>query len=109
MAYEQSTRREERLHAATCERFLKGAGRTNSEHGLGHLLNPTDPDSEDREWIAQVWSNIVRKSCGLTTAPLGFERLPAVGRISVSSPFVMKSLERLVVLPANLDVQGLRV
>jgi hypothetical protein len=66
-----------------------------SEHGLGHLLNPTDPDSEDREWIAQVWSNIVRKSCGLTTALLGFERLPAVGRISVSSPFVMKSLERL--------------
>ena len=26
-----------------------------SEHGLGHLLNPTDPESEDREWIAQVW------------------------------------------------------
>jgi hypothetical protein len=22
-----------------------------SEHGLGHLLNPTDPDSEDRAWI----------------------------------------------------------
>jgi hypothetical protein len=25
-----------------------------SEHGLGHLMNPTDPESEDREWIAQV-------------------------------------------------------
>lgn len=23
-----------------------------SEHGLGHLLNPTDPESEDRDWIA---------------------------------------------------------
>ena len=29
-----------------------------SEHGLGHLLNPTDPESADREWIAQVWFNI---------------------------------------------------
>jgi hypothetical protein len=25
-----------------------------SEHGLGHLLNPTNPEDEDREWIAQV-------------------------------------------------------
>lgn len=66
-----------------------------SEHGLGHLLNPTDPESEDREWIAQVWSNIVRKACGLPTKSLGFEHLPAVGRISVSSPIVMKSLARL--------------
>ena len=30
-----------------------------SEHGLGHLLNPTDPASEDREWIAQVWLQIL--------------------------------------------------
>jgi len=28
-----------------------------SEHGLGHLLNPTDPESDDREWIAQVWNS----------------------------------------------------
>src|ERR1043166_4172672 len=26
-----------------------------SKHGLGHLLNPTDPESEDPNWIAQVW------------------------------------------------------
>ena len=66
-----------------------------SEHGLGHLLNPTDPESEDREWIAQVWSNIVRKAYGLPTQPLGFENLPAVGRISVSSPIVMKAFTGL--------------
>ncbi len=28
-----------------------------SEHGLGHLLNPTDPESDDRSWIAQAWLN----------------------------------------------------
>jgi hypothetical protein len=32
-----------------------------SEHGLGHLLNPTDPQSDDREWIAHAWLTIIRK------------------------------------------------
>ncbi len=36
-----------------------------SQHGLGHLLNPTDPTSEDRSWIAQAWLGIVRRSLGL--------------------------------------------
>ena len=66
-----------------------------SEHGLGHLLNPTDPESEDREWIAQVWLNIVRKSLDLPIDAFRFEHLPAVGRISASSPAVMKSLASL--------------
>ena len=26
-----------------------------SEHGLGHLLNPTNADDESRDWIAGVW------------------------------------------------------
>ena len=66
-----------------------------SEHGLGHLLNPTDPESDDREWIAQPWLNIVRRSLGLSTAPLGFESSPAVGQTTVSSPAVMKPLNAL--------------
>jgi hypothetical protein len=61
-----------------------------SEHGLGHLLNPIDPESEDRDWIAQAWLAIVRKSLGLSTGPLGFEASPAVGRITISSPALMK-------------------
>jgi hypothetical protein len=66
-----------------------------SEHGLGHLLNPTDPENEDREWIAHVWLNIVRRSLGFSTKRLGFEDRPAISRISVSSPVVIKSLENL--------------
>lgn len=66
-----------------------------SEHGLGHLLNPTDPSSEDREWIAKVWLRIIRKALGLRTPVLPFENLPAVGRTSVSSPWIMRSLEGL--------------
>ena len=66
-----------------------------SEHGLGHLLNPTDPESDDREWIAQAWLNIVRRVLGLPTSTLGFESSPAVGRVTVSSPAVMRPLSKL--------------
>ena len=66
-----------------------------SEHGLGHLLNPTDPNSEDREWIAQAWLRIIRKALGLRTKPPAVEHLPAVGRTSVSSPWVVKSFTKL--------------
>jgi hypothetical protein len=33
--------------------------RKPSEHGLGHLLNPTDPDGDDRDWISQLWQRIL--------------------------------------------------
>jgi hypothetical protein len=66
-----------------------------SEHGLGHLLNPSEPDKDDREWIAQAWLGIVRRAVGLPTKDLGFEDAPAVGRLSISSPAVLKPLENL--------------
>jgi hypothetical protein len=66
-----------------------------SEHGLGHLLNPTDPDSEDREWIAAVWLGIIRRALGSRTPKLTFADLPAVGRVTVSSPAVMRPLTAL--------------
>jgi hypothetical protein len=66
-----------------------------SEHGLGHLLNPTDPNSEDREWVAQVWLGIVRRALGLPTEKMCFEDVPAVGRLTISSPAVMRPLVRL--------------
>ena len=66
-----------------------------SEHGLGHLSNPTDLDSEDRDWISKAWLNIVRRTLGFPIDGLGFEHLPAVGRMSISSPAVMKPLANL--------------
>jgi hypothetical protein len=61
-----------------------------SQHGLGHLLNPTDTSSGDRDWIGQVWLNMVRRSHRLSTQKLSFEGLPAVGRVSVGSPAAMR-------------------
>jgi hypothetical protein len=66
-----------------------------SEHGLGHLMNPTDPESDDRGWIAQAWLGIVRRSLDLTTTLLPFAKRVAVGRTTVSSPEVMKPLKAL--------------
>jgi hypothetical protein len=63
-----------------------------SEHGLGHLLNPTDPTSADRNWIGQVWLRIIRSGLGLPVEKLPFEDVPAVGRVTVSSPAVMRPL-----------------
>jgi hypothetical protein len=66
-----------------------------SEHGLGHLLNPSDPQSDDRDWIAQAWLAIVRRAIELPTDDLGFENAPAVGRLSISSQAVIKPLGSL--------------
>ncbi len=66
-----------------------------SKHGLGHLLNPTDPEGEDRDWIGQAWLNIVRQAEGLSVRKLGFEHVPAVGRVTVSSPAIMRAFVHL--------------
>ncbi len=66
-----------------------------SEHGLGHLLNPTDPDSEDRDWIRQLWDGIVHEELGLPyTWPTWLDR-PAIGRITASSPTLLVPFEEL--------------
>ena len=66
-----------------------------SQHGLGHLLNPSDPTGDDRSWIAQAWLGIVRRSLGLTTEPLPFADRVALGQITVSSPDVLRPLAKL--------------
>jgi hypothetical protein len=66
-----------------------------SEHGLGHLLNPTNPESEDRKWIGQAWLQIVLRALDKPTQNLEFENRPAIGRMTVSSPAVMRPLAKL--------------
>jgi len=66
-----------------------------SEHGLGHLRNPTNPDSEARDWIPQAWISIIRRTLGLPAQPLGFEEVPAMGRMPITSPQALRSLAKL--------------
>jgi hypothetical protein len=66
-----------------------------SRHGLGHLLNPTDPEASDRDWTGAVWNTIIRRAMSLSVKEPEFANLPAIGRITVSSPALMKCLESL--------------
>jgi hypothetical protein len=59
--------------------------RKASEHGLGQLLNPDDPDEQTRAWIPRAWRNLVSEALGQQPTPLGFENRPALSRITVSS------------------------
>ena len=72
-----------------------------SEHGLGQLLNPTDPDGRDKgpsgaaRWIEEVWRGFVMEALGKTSAesPAWFSR-PAVARHSYSSPALLRPGQR---------------
>lgn len=66
-----------------------------SRHGLGHLLNPTDPEASDRNWTCAVWNAILRKAVGLSAKQPIFANLPAIGRTTVGSPSLMKCFESL--------------
>ena len=66
-----------------------------SEHGLGHLLNPIDPEREDREWIAHVWQGILNPATAKRTRPIPFQNTPAIGRVTVSNPAILRALENL--------------
>lgn len=57
-----------------------------SEHGLGHLLNPTDPDSDDRAWMRQEWEGIVQEVLGLQYREPDWLDRPALSRLTISSP-----------------------
>jgi hypothetical protein len=66
-----------------------------SEHGLGHLLNPLDIESESRDWIAQSWKLLLRADPWLPEdGPAWLER-PAVARSTVSSPFLRELFREL--------------
>jgi hypothetical protein len=60
-----------------------------SEHGLGHLLNPVTVDSS-RDWIDEFWHYIVKDALRLRPARPSFLSLPALTRITVSSPHILR-------------------
>jgi hypothetical protein len=72
-----------------------------SEHGLGHLLNPADPEETSRgpsgapKWIEEVWRGLVLQNRGQQPSqfPSWFAR-PAVARHGFTSPALIRSLHR---------------
>lgn len=77
-----------------------------SNHGLGHLLNPIDTESTDREWISQLWQHIVTPSKSF--APTWIQK-PALSRYSVSNCQMLRSFPKgnsyaFSVKPANFVI-----
>lgn len=64
-----------------------------SEHGLGHLCNPYDPDEDDRDWIEEAWHWLVQTDLGSAEPEPAWFTLPAVSQISASTPGGMKAFE----------------
>ena len=60
----------------------------SSEHGLGHLLNPTDPESTSRDWIGEAWQILLRADDALPTDGPEWLGRPAIARSNVSSPLL---------------------
>jgi hypothetical protein len=78
--------------------FNRGAnGRTTirkySEHGLGHLLNPIDPEEESRDWIRQIWEMIIADAYGAKLARPAWMSRPAISRISATTPDLVLRLQ----------------
>ena len=70
------------------------AVRKPSEHGLGHLLNPDDPDDRtERRWIAELWRSMALEAEGRPTAGPSFGHRPAVSRTTVSAPALLRPFE----------------
>jgi len=66
-----------------------------SQHGLGHLLNPTDPGSEERNWINDTWLWVLRDALALpNTEPPWFDQ-PAVAQHTISSPHLHRLLRTI--------------
>ncbi|MDQ2889954.1 MAG: DNA polymerase [Gemmatimonadota bacterium] len=83
-----------RLHAGDVVEIVKP-----SEHGLGHLLDPykgevaeLDDAGATPRWIVEAWESIVRNALGFPVKPLAFAAMPAMTRVSASTPHVLKSL-----------------
>ena len=61
--------------------------RKYSRHGLGHLLNPTDPDSREHDWIEEIWHYIIAADVlGETPAEPAWFGRPALGRVGINDP-----------------------
>jgi hypothetical protein len=64
--------------------------REELDHGLGHLLPPCGPDIDDTDWIKEAWAWLIAADLGLDAPKLPWLHLPAVSRISVSTPGEMR-------------------
>jgi hypothetical protein len=67
-----------------------------SGHGLGYLVSPLkyrpkDDELETPRWITRAWEWLLRDEFGLSTRAMHWLELPAMMRMSMGTPNVMKN------------------
>ena len=86
-----------RLDHQGCPRLVAPDEHEACSHGLGHLLNPVDPDTDPHggSWITQLWEHEL--ACHLNPAldeePFWYRR-PALSRIAATSPRLLHSFDK---------------
>jgi hypothetical protein len=65
-----------------------------TEHGLGHLLNPIDPRTKDRDWVRQFWQDELDHIYGRTPPKRDWATRPAIGTVSITKPSVLAAFEQ---------------
>jgi hypothetical protein len=61
----------------------------NTEHGLGQLLNPLDPERQDRDWIGQTWQGLVHEALGGPRFCPDWGDVPAMMKSAVTTPMLL--------------------
>jgi hypothetical protein len=67
-----------------------------SGHGLGYLYRPKDGFNkalEEHEWVIEAWDWLIRQALGLPSTVPSWFSLPAMMRIAVTTPEVLKALQ----------------
>lgn len=68
--------------------------RKRSEHGLGALLSPTDPDTDGRDWIDEVWLRVIARVRGEPEPEIpDWYELPALSRVSATNAQLLKAFD----------------
>jgi predicted nucleic acid-binding Zn ribbon protein len=68
----------------TAEFAIEISGKYSS-HGLGHLLNPVDPNSDDKDWRKQWWGALISEAENRPHTGLAWLDQPAMSRLTVNN------------------------
>ena len=100
---DRSTRRQLYCYSISPKRYtlynLDAEGRPiirrASEHALGYLLNPTDPDSTDHSWIERLWHHVVCLGLGVADEePEWLDRI-VCRRTAITKPSILHAFDKL--------------